>query len=89
MAALETDVTAVDVAKDFVATKIAIVQVFENLCGTSPAVRELSVEEAALGKWTHDSPVPLGDDLEPVWERANEITEQIMRAIGAYFIECA
>jgi hypothetical protein len=82
MAALETEVTAVEVARELVATRLAFLQVFENLSGT-----DLDMTDG-LEAWLYESPVPVGE-LEPVWERAREITAQIMRAVGAYFIEMA
>jgi hypothetical protein len=93
MAVVETEVTAVDVAREFVATKIAVVQAFEMLSGTSPTLRE--PEASAVSKWTHESPVSITDadgwlvDAEPLYERASEIATQIMRAVGAYFTRCA
>lgn len=84
----QPDVQAIDVAREFVATKLALTQVVWNITGTTATLRE--PEESALMAWAGESAgVDLGDDRAPVWERADEITAQIMRAVGAYFIRVA
>ena len=85
--AAAVEVTAVDVAREFVATKLAFTQLAWTITGTTGTLRE--PEESALSAWANESPVEIGDDLQPVWDRADEITSQIMRAAGAYLIRVA
>lgn len=72
-------VTAVDVAEDFVATKLGLVGVIASVFGG----HDFRIE--ALDAWASESPVMLDDSDEAVdarMDRANEICLSMMRAIG-------
>jgi hypothetical protein len=92
--AAETAVTPLEVALEFVATKVALLGALETVAGTSPLF-----DDAAY-RWAWESPVelPRGEEYpelvadsfaEPMYARSAEIEEQIMWAVGRYLIASA
>jgi hypothetical protein len=79
--------TALDVAVEFVATKIALLQVLDGLFGSEP-----SAPSEALHHWSHESPVQILDEdgwleegfSERLYARADEIETEMIAAVGAF-----
>ena len=85
--AAATEVTALDVARELVATKLALLDFFENLTGTCPFLA--TDADTAVMAWAYDTPFGALEYDDRMGERSNEIARTVMRAVGAYITASA